>query len=129
MKLTDADTELLLDGARAATALHGRLHSAFDPDLLAFRAVELRAGFDGVLLVDKPGVLRGFSFWEVGGGRAELILRDGLSDTGQIIAVLSFATGESVRDYFGDGITFSTGLYLDRVSGGNEGAVYVRTRQ
>jgi hypothetical protein len=127
---TEEEVQQLLAGARAADALHGRLRSAFDPDLLAVRAVELAAGTDGTLLVDKPGVLRGFSFAETTGtARASLVLRDGFGDTGQIIAVLTLAAGESTRDWFGEGIAFSTGLYVDRRTGTTEGSVWVRTRQ
>jgi len=126
-ELTAGEVEALLAGARAADELNARLRSAFDPDLLACRPVEIGAGG---LAVDKPGVLRGFSVWETSGAaRAEMVLRDGFSDTGQIVAVLSLAPGESQRDWFGDGIAVSTGLYVDLVAGDVAGAVWVRTRQ
>jgi hypothetical protein len=73
--------------------------------------------------------LVGFSFRETTGlANALVYLREGENVTGDIIAVISLAPGESVRDWFGPGgiNVGDRGLYVDVASGAIDGAVYLR---
>lgn len=78
-------------------------------------------------LTGAAGVLLGFSMRESGGVAAAVVrLRDGAVG-GAILATVSLAVGESVRDWFGDrGVNVPTGIFFELVSGAVEGAVYAR---
>ena len=73
--------------------------------------------------------LKGYSFRETTGNTTALIvLRDGADATGDIVVEIALQANESVRDWFGEtGISVIDGLYVDRVSGSTEGAVWLRS--
>lgn len=74
-----------------------------------------------------PTRLLGWSFSEEAGAAAKIILRDGNGTGARVIAVISLASGESNREWFGpDGIQVSTGIYVDRTAGTTLGAIYHR---
>lgn len=57
---------------------------------------------------------------------ATVILRDGLDDTGKIVAVIELAANASTQAWHGpQGIRINKGLFVDRVAGETEGAVYL----
>jgi hypothetical protein len=84
------------------------------------------AGVTGVQLVIGPGLLTGFSVRETAGAAATMLLRDGTSNAGVILADVSLVANESDRDLLPD-LSFATGLFLDRATGTTEGAAYVAT--
>lgn len=64
------------------------------------------------------GRLFGFSARESAGATAVFKLFDGTDATGTLLADVTLAANESVRDWFGDrGIAVATGIYLQRTSG------------
>lgn len=75
-----------------------------------------------IALTSVAGRLMSFSCSEsTGSAGAKFYLRDGTDSTGTIVAIVTLAPGESVRDSFGpNGITLTAGLWLDRVSGTTE---------
>lgn len=72
------------------------------------------------------GALVGYGLYETSGiTGAKVMLRDGI-DGGEIVVPIVLGPGESVRDFFGDaGLSFTTGLYFNVVSGAVDGAVYL----
>lgn len=91
----------------------------------AYHAVA--TGTADVQVVSRGCILRGFSIRESAGtpAVATVILRDGTAATDPIVAVIELAANGSVTEYFDDGISISTGVYVDRVAGETEGAVYL----
>lgn len=77
-------------------------------------------------VVNQPCVLHGFALAEAGviPAAAKVRLRDG-SATGTVLATVSLAASESVRDAL-PGLRVSTGVYLEVASGTVEGTVWVR---
>lgn len=72
------------------------------------------------------GRLMGWSLRETAGAQATVYLRDGLDDTGAIVAAIELAPNESTRDsYFPGGLSYGAGLYVDVAAGAVEGAVYL----
>lgn len=71
--------------------------------------------------------LLGFALRETTGVAAAAIeLRAGTDPTGDLIVPLNLAGGETAREWFGpNGITFAGGLFLVRVTGTIDGAVYL----
>lgn len=73
--------------------------------------------------------LKGFSVLESAGTvadpAAKVYLRDGTDATGTKKAIITLATNESDRDWFGDeGIAFATGIYVDVAVGAVEITVW-----
>ncbi len=127
-RLTDDHLARILAAADAVRNVEAQLRRQFDPDLLDCRAVEIGTTSTDRHLVDKPGILRGFSLRETTGANpARAVLRDGLSATAPILTVVNLNASESIRDPMPD-IAFATGVFLDLEAGSVEGAVYVRTR-
>lgn len=92
------------------------------------RPIQCPTGTGDVQLETGSGNVRGWSVHESGAvaAVASFILRDGTSTSGAILATVELAADTSHTIYFaGDGIDFQTGLFLDRVSGETEGAVFV----
>lgn len=90
-------------------------------------AIPIATGTSDVQAYTGPGVLVGCSFRENAGtpAVASIVLRDGTTDTGKIIAVINLLADESMRDNFPD-IHFATGLFVEKESGETQGAVYIR---
>lgn len=78
-------------------------------------------------LSSSAGRLAGLTLFETSDtGRAVVKIRDGFDATGDLLAVISLAAGESVRDWFmPHGIAFVTGVYVEIVTGTIEGAVHL----
>ena len=93
------------------------------------RAVALSSASTDVQAVTGRCTLMGWSIHESAGSAAvaSLILRDGTSASGAIVAVLELAADGDDHVWFGpDGIRVNGGLYVDRVAGSTEGAVFIR---
>lgn len=88
--------------------------------------VEVASGTADVQAYTGSGRLFGFSFHETAGtaAAASLILRDGTGATGKIIAVVELVADGSETVGL-PGILFTDGVYVDRVAGTTEGAVYI----
>lgn len=91
-------------------------------------AVGFAARSTDLLIASGFGRLSGWSIRETAGAVAVVRFRDGLDATGPIRGVTSMAAnGESQGPNMDEGIRFSTGLFMERVSGTYEGAVFVRS--
>ena len=75
------------------------------------------------------GRLAGFSLRETSGTDVAVVrLRDGIDANGDLLATISLAAAESVRDWFlPGGIAFGAGCYVEIVSGEVEGVIYLGT--
>lgn len=71
-----------------------------------------------------PGVLHGWSVRETAGAVASVRVRDGLSASGPVIAVLGFAAN-GYDTVGGLCLRFTTGLYFDVNAGAVEGAIWL----
>jgi pyrimidine deaminase RibD-like protein len=80
----------------------------------------------GAQLVTGAGALVGLSCRENAGtpAAAVLFLRDGTSSAGKELAVVTLSGGGSQTIQL-PAVQFTTGLYLDRVSGTTEAVIYV----
>lgn len=72
-----------------------------------------------------PGVLRGFTVRETAGSAARIRIHDGTSTSGTVIAASSLAGNGAETITLGDGVRFSTGLYVDVDTGAIEGSLYI----
>lgn len=89
------------------------------------RPVPVEAG-KRVRLATGGGTLSGFALRETGGAAALVNLRDGADASADVVMPISFAAGESVRDWFGpNGISLYYGLFMEVVSGAVEGSVFL----
>lgn len=71
------------------------------------------------------GVLRGYTFRETTGGAAAGVeLRDG-GPSGDLICPVNLAAGASTTVWLGDGVAYVNGLYLVRVAGSVDGALWL----
>lgn len=85
----------------------------------------IKAGISQKVSTSK-GRLVGFSLRETtGAASATIYLRDGNDNSGDIIAAIQLAPGESAREYYQYGLAFGYGVFLDVAAGAVEGAVYV----
>lgn len=79
---------------------------------------------------NQPAIrLMGFSIREAAGtpAVATVIIRNGTADTGAILAVIELAADASINLWFGpEGIDASLGIFVDRVAGTTQGAIYYR---
>ena len=74
------------------------------------------------------GRLSGWSIRETAGAVAAIRFHDGTDATGEIIGVVGFAANASDQGpNMDEGIRFSTGVFMERVSGTFEGVVYIRS--
>jgi hypothetical protein len=116
---TRLDTLIAKDYATQTTlaAVLGRLAGA--------TPVYAAANTTDVSLSGSAGRLMSFSARETtGSAGASFYLRDGSGGT--IITIVTLAAGESIRDTFApNGVTLTTGLYLDRITGSSEVAAAV----
>jgi hypothetical protein len=95
-----------------------------DPDAIA---IGFAARSSDLLIASGYGRLSGWSVRETAGAVCVVRFRDGIDATGPIRGVTSLASGgESQGPNMDEGIRFTTGLYMERVSGTFEGAVYIR---
>jgi hypothetical protein len=110
----------------SAAALPLPTGAATDARLAPATPTNLPGASSAVTSVD--GVLMGFSVREAAGtpAAAAMRLRAG-SATGTILATVTLAAGESVRDWFGpNGITATGGVYFELVYGTITGGVQTR---
>lgn len=92
-------------------------------------AVPLASGAGDLAITDRPGVLMGFSIRESAAvaAVATVIIRDGIDNTGKILAVVELAADKSETKWFGPtGKRVNTGIWVDRVIGETEGAIDVK---
>ena len=91
----------------------------------ATTAVAVAAG----QLVTGPGRIAGLALSETTGtAGARINVHDGTSAAGMILAPITLAANESIRDTFSDqGFTFTTGLFVEVVTGSVNGALFVST--
>lgn len=90
-------------------------------------SAQLSSGTADVPIRTGSGRLLGWSIGESAGSAAvaSLIIRDGVSASGAILAVIELAADASVTQSVGPaGIPFTDGLYVDRVTGSTQGAVW-----
>ncbi len=88
--------------------------------------VVARAASNSTQLTTVPNTLHGFALRETtGAARAVIELRAGESDDGALVAAITLAAGESVRDWFGPNGIAVSGLRLVRVSGSADGSVFL----
>lgn len=78
------------------------------------------------LLDNTAGRITWWSWRETtGGAPATFQLFDGSNDEGSLIVTISLTAGQSTRDYLGPHcLPYSTGLWLEVISGTFEGVVY-----
>lgn len=76
------------------------------------------------------GTLFGYSVRETSGAAAAtIVLRDGLDDTGELLAEIALPAGGSATVWLGpQGVAFVNGLHAQLVAGAVEGAVYLNGR-
>lgn len=80
-----------------------------------------------VVVAQQVRILYGWALAEsTGSATAKVRLRDGSSASGKLLAPITLAAGESVRDFFPvESVNVTNGaIYLEVVSGSVEGAVY-----
>ncbi len=88
--------------------------------------VVARASGNSTQLTTVPNSLHGFALRETtNAARAVVELRAGESDEGTLVASITLAAGESIRDWFGPNGIAVSGLRLVRVSGSAEGSVFL----
>lgn len=87
----------------------------------------LRSGLAGKNLSASNGRLMGYTLRETtGAATATMYLRDGTDNTGDMLAAIQLAAGESRTDWFGPGgVNFGLGLFWDLVAGSVEGSVFI----
>ena len=92
-------------------------------------ASELPANADAVtgdeLTITGKGVYIGFSFRETSGSATATIrVYDGTTAAGTLLDTIQLTAAESAREWYGpQGIRFTSGLYVDVVTGDIEGSV------
>lgn len=90
-------------------------------------AIGFAARSTDLLIASGYGRLSGWSMRETAGAVCVVRFRDGIDATGAIRGVTSMASGgETQGPNMDEGIRFTTGLYMERVSGTFEGAVFIR---
>lgn len=120
------------------TAGSGTIIAADDVSGVEYQRVKVTLGADGVAAADlqavltaaiasnttdvaatgAAGTLFGYSIKEDASAAANIIIRDGTSNSGTPVAYINLASNESVRDWFGpQGIKITTGIWIDRVAG------------
>lgn len=74
------------------------------------------------------GTLMGFALREAAGtpAAATMVLRDGTSTAGDMIAPVNFTASQSAREWYGpQGIPFNSGIFWDAGTGTVEGVLYI----
>lgn len=78
------------------------------------------------VLLARPGIYCGITIRETAGSTAVVVLYDNAtSAAGIILEEISLVAGESVREYYPNGITAATGIYYSLVSGTVAGSVRI----
>jgi hypothetical protein len=96
--------------------------------MAAAHAVALATGTGDVTAHSGAIRLMGWSIAEsaVTAAVATVIIRDGTSTAGPIVAVIELAANASDSEFFGpDGLLMGTGVFVDRTAGETQGAVYI----
>lgn len=88
---------------------------------------QINPGQAGNKVSGSAGRLMGWTFRELtGAGTALIYIRDGIDNTGLLVAVISLGARESARDNFGPaGLSIGAGLFVDVAQGSVEGALYL----
>jgi hypothetical protein len=90
-------------------------------------AIGFAARSTDLLIASGYGRLSGWSMRETAGAVCVVRFRDGLYPRGPTRGCTSMASGgETQGPNMDEGIRFTTGLFMERVSGTFEGAVYIR---
>lgn len=89
--------------------------------------IEVPSGAGDLQAYTGQGLFKGYSIRESAGaaGVATVILRDGTSTSGEIIAVIDLPADGYDWMWCEGGILLKHGLFVDRVAGSTEGAVYI----
>lgn len=90
--------------------------------------VALASGSSDVTAHTGACKLMGFSIGESAAVAAAttVIIRDGTSTAGAVVAVIELEADKSETQFFGEGILMGTGVFVDRsVTGESQGAVYI----
>jgi hypothetical protein len=84
------------------------------------------AGTGDVQLTTQRTSIRGFSARETTGNAAVFVVRDGTAPSDPGVFMVSLSAGESIQFEFADGtgMAFQRGVFLDRVTGTTEVAVW-----
>lgn len=115
--------EAPLERIRAAVARSGRG--------VILQGAEVRALQDrsvaptGTQLAGAGGRLQGWSLRETAAAPARLVLRNGRDSAADVVAIVSLSAGESNREFWPGGVSFTEALYADLVLGAVEGVVYI----
>lgn len=90
-------------------------------------SIEIAATAADVAVLGSGAKVRGFCLTEAAGtpAAASCIIRDGANASAEVVFSLKFAASETKTAWFGDGITFDTGVFLDMVAGTIQGSIFV----
>lgn len=116
-----AGNQYLLDGIRQIFTKNGR-------PVLGALALPVGTTTNALtMLSNSAGRVVGWALKETTGlATAELDLLDGTNTDGDLLAPITLAPSESVRDWFGPaGISFGRGLFAQLVSGSISGTVWL----
>jgi hypothetical protein len=80
-------------------------------------------GSDQQVITSSQTIYHGFSVRETAGATAVLRVHAGTSNTGEVLDTVSLAANESAREYYEEGLTVRSGIYVDIVSGAVEGSI------
>lgn len=85
------------------------------------------SGSADVQLTGQRSSVRGFSARETTGNAAAFVIRDGTSTADPGVFMVNLGASESIQFEFADGggMAFQRGVFLDRVTGTTEVAVWV----